>query len=356
MKGHPSFRKRFPMMKEIFLIFIVFSTTTFADTPDWSYNYGEYIEVDHILKNMPPARPSGIPYTSAVAKYGKAVVKEGEIKVWLKKKPWSSWWYPNYEDRLFTDSDEGEYSTLKRYDRYTKLTRTSSGSSRQFEEENIYNAHSAKWAGLCHAWAIASIMEDEPIAAVTKRGIKFRVEDLKALLIKTYEKSFPGKEYTFGQRNNGRFGDVYEDLYPEQLHTILNAELLEKKQPFIMDFDAGYQVWNVPVFGARVRIKKDLDNLNVVHVSLLLRTASPFVKPNYVGTNYDDRFYYYDLFGNWDGDKFIVDYGVWTKGNISDSRREHPDFIAVKPDSSVRKSRNEHIDVKIVDKILEGSR
>ena len=100
-------------MKEIFFVFMIFSTTTFANSSDWSYNYGEYIEVDHLLKNMPPARPSGIPFTSAVAKYGKAVVKEGEIKVWLDKKPWSSWWYPNFETQLFKDSDDGEQASLK---------------------------------------------------------------------------------------------------------------------------------------------------------------------------------------------------------------------------------------------------
>jgi len=345
------------MMKEIFFIFVIFSTTTFAYTPEWSYNYGEYIEVDQMLKNTPPARPSGTPFTGAVSKYGKAVVKEGEIKIRLEKKPWSSWWYPKYETELFQDTDEGEESTLKRYDRYSSKIRTSSGSSRDFEEEEIYKPTSAKWAGLCHAWAIASIMEDEPISPVTKRGIKFRVRDLKALLIKTYERSFPGNEYNYGQRNNGRFGDVYEDIYPEQLHTILNAELFEKKNPFIMDFDAGYQVWNVPVYGARVRVKKDLDNLNVVHVNLLLKTASPFVKPDFIGTEYDDRPYYYDLYGNWEGDKFIVDYGVWTKGGrFTDSRKAHPDFIAVKPDKLDRKSANKHIDVKVVDQILKGSR
>lgn len=345
-------------MKEIFFVFnlLIFSTTTFAYTPDLSYNYGEYIEVDDIFKNMPPMRPSGIPFTSAVAKYGKAVVKEGEVRFYLEKKPWSSWWYPIYKTELFEDSDEGADSTLKRYDRYTRKIGMNSGSSREFEEEEIFNQNASKWSGLCHAWAIASIMEDEPVAPVTKKGIKFRVQDLKALLIKTYEKSYPGKEYTYGQRNNAHFGDVYEDIYPEQLHTILNTELFEKKKPFIMDFDAGYQVWNVPVYGAIIKIKKDIDNPHVVHVDLRLRTASPFVKPSFVGTDYDNRAYYYDLYGNWEGENFIVDYGLWTKGNISDSRRAHPDFIAVKPDKLIRRSGNKYIDVDIVDEILKGSR
>ena len=343
------------MIKEIFFVLVIFSSTAFSYTPEWSHNYGEYIEVDHILKNMPPARPSGIPFTSAVAKYGKAVVQEGEIAFELEKKPWSSWWYPLYESRLFEDPD-GEESTLERYDRFTRKIGASSGSSRTYEEEEIYKNTAAKWAGLCHAWAVASIMEDEPLGPVTKRGVKFRVQDLKALLIKTYAKSFPGKEYTFGQRNNGRFGNVYEDIYPEQFHTILMAELFEKKNAFIMDFEPGYQVWNVPVYGAKVKIKKDLENPNLVHVDVRIKTASPFVKPRFVGTEFDIRPYYYDLYGNWEGDKFVVDYGLWVKGNVSDSRRAHPDFIAVKPDKVVRKSRNEHINVEVVDRILKGAR
>jgi hypothetical protein len=343
------------MSKKLILIFFLVYTQH-SKAIDESYDYGRYLEVDHILKSMPPSRPSGIPFNRAVLKYGRPVVQEGEFRIELEKKPWSSWWYPVFETRLFEDSPEGEKSTLKRYDLYRIKNNIYTGNSRKYEKENLFNLNATKWAGLCHAWAMASIMEDEPKNAVTKNGVHFRIRDLKALLIKTYERSFPRKDDIFGQRNNGRYGDVYEDIYPEQFHTILMEELFKNKRAFIMDYDAGYQVWNVPVYGARVRIKKHTDDPHVVHVNLLLKTASPFVDPDYVGTEHDNRLYYYDFYGNWEGEKFIVDYGIWIKGSASASRRAHPDFVAIKSQILKQNSANKFIDTNIVYEILEGSR
>ena len=151
---------------------------------------------------------------------------------------------------------------------------------------------------------------------------------------------------------------MYEDIYPEQFHTIVMAELIEKKRPFLMDFDSGYQVWNVPVYGAKIKVKKDADNPNVVHVKTKLTTASPYVNdPNFVGTTSLSFAYVYDLYGNWETpDRFVVDYGIWVKRDRHDSRKSHPDFLVVKPDKVKRRSKNEFIDIELVDIILEGSR
>ena len=336
------------------LIFLTFAAN--ATYVEYPYNKGEFVEHFYELDNVAPTRPSGVPFTHAVVKYGKAIVKEGRFHAHAEKMPWSSWWYPTHDRRLFENSDDGEKSTLKRYDQYVRKIKPNSGSSRDFEEDEVYDPQSGGWAGLCHAWALASIMEDEPKKAVIKNGVKFRIQDLKALLLKTYESSYP--KNTFGQRNNANWDSVYEDIYPEQFHTILMAELFEKKQAFLMDFDAAYQVWNVPVYQAKVRIEKDPDNSNVVHVSTTVTVASPYINDmDQVGTSPMAFNYKYDLYGNWEAsDRFVVDYGIWVKKGHSDSRRSHPDFIVVKPDSVIRKSKNEFIDPKIVDEILRGSR
>jgi len=354
----PFFHEGFPMKLGNFFIFkallilLIPAANAYVEYP---YNGGEYVELFHELEIGQPTRPSGIPFTAAVMKYGKAVVKEGQFHVSADKMPWSSYWYPTHDRQIFEDSDEGAESTLRRYDRYAERIKPNSQSSRDFEEENGYDPQSGGWAGLCHAWALASIMEDEPTKAVYKNGIKFRVQDLKALLIKTYENSFP--KVFYGQRNNADWQSIYEDIYPEQFHTILMAELFEKKQAFIMDYEAGFQIWNVPVYRAKVKIEKDPDNPSVVHVSTTLTTASPRVESTFVGTSPLPFTYKYDLYGNWEApDRFVVDYGIWVKRGYTDSRRSHPDFIVVKPDKVDRKSANEFIDVEIVDKILKGSR
>jgi hypothetical protein len=242
--------------------------------------------------------------------------------------------------------------TVKEVNELAKILNAYTGISINFEETSFYDPTESKWAGLCHAWALAAIMEPEPTQAVNKNGIKFRVQDLKALLIKTYESTNPGE--AFGQRNNAEYDSVYEDIYPEQFHRILEAELYEKKTPFIMDFDAGFQVWNVPVYSTLLKIKRDEQDQSVVHVKLNIDVVSPFVEdPNYVGSMFITMQYTYDLHGSWDSsNKFTVDYGVWT----GRSQNDHPDFVTVKPDKVERITGNKFIDIKIVDQILEGSR
>ncbi len=332
---------------------ILLSSSTFSYIDSYPYNYGEYVDLDYSNLVDPPPRPSGVPFTSAILKYGKSVITEGEFTAEASYKPWTSWWYPKYDRRIFENrTNEDGQSTLARYDELSKTLNSYTGSSRDYEEANVYDPTASKWAGLCHAWAVAAIMEPEPVKPTYKNGIKFRVQDLKALLIKTYESSNPGEAY--GQRNNAEYDSVYEDIYPEQFHRIMEAELYEKKTPFIMDFDAGFQVWNVPVYSTKLKIKRDEQDQGLVHVKLNIDVVSPFVEdPNFVGMHLMTMMYTYDLYGSWDSsNKFTVDYGVWT----GRSRNDHPDFVTVKPEKVERITGNKFIDIKIVDEILQGSR
>ena len=69
-----------------------------------------------------------------------------------------------------------------------------------------------------------------------------------------------------------------------------------------------------------------------------------------VGETYD-----FTLHGRQDGaGNLVVDSGEWVKGDLVDSRRDHPDFVyhVADPASIQRNSQNPEIDPAIVDKIL----
>jgi hypothetical protein len=220
----------------------------------------------------------------------------------------------------------------------------------EFERTRIYSTRASGWAGLCDAWSFASIMEPEPDRELDRNGIHFTVKDLKGLLLKTYERAGPLSH--FGKRNDAHWDDEYADIYPDQFHRFLQAELFEKGLPFVMDHDAGYEVWNSPVWKAVTQIDRTKDQPDVVHVRTWLLTASPHVSnPNFTGTLQVISAYTYDLIGQWGADnRFLVKSGRWTER----SRWDHPDFLIPKPDTLTRRSRNPQIDVSAVDSILRG--
>ncbi len=341
------------MFRKTFLIFSLLSVNGYSSInfpQGFDSNYGEYVESLFSIEKAEPIRPSGVPFTSVVGKFGKAEVEIGDFNVEANQKPWSSWWFPSFEKLLFEDQN-GALSTLTKYDKFSRKKFGKETFARDFEEKKIYDPRAAEWAGLCDAWSMAAILEKEPVKPVNKFGMVFNIVDLKGLLLKSYEGVALTESY--GQRNNAQWDSVYEDIYPEQFHRFLQAQLYDKKDAFIMDYDAGFQVWNVPVYKAKMRITKDEQNLKVVHVRTYLSFPSQFLDDyNFVGTKEILKSYTYDLYGNWKGDKFIVDYGLWTES----SRWDHPDYFLVVPKKVDRKSRNTEIDPAIVDSILEGSR
>jgi Transglutaminase elicitor len=339
--------------KVLLLIPLLFSQAFASDNylPEYDYNYGEYVEQLFLADKSGPLRPTGSPFNSVTAKFGNLEVELGDFNIEAKQKPWSSWWYPLFDKLLFEDRDGG-LSPLSKYDAFAKKSFRQRTQAREFEETKLYDPRAVGWAGLCDAWSMAAILEKEPVKPVTKNGITFNVVDLKGLLLKTYEGSYLTDIY--GQRNNAQWDSVYEDVYPEEFHKFLQKELYEKRNAFIMDFDSGIQVWNVPVYKAKMKITKDDQNSKVLHVKLFLSFPSQFIEDyNFTGTEEMLKSYTYDLYGSWNSNgKFVVDYGLW----IESSRWDHPDYLIAVPQKIERKSRNTEIDPKIVDAILEGSR
>jgi hypothetical protein len=149
----------------------------------------------------------------------------------------------------------------------------------------------------------------------------------------------------------GQWDSIYEDVYPEQFHKFMQAELFEKRQPFIIDYDAGIEVWNVPAYRASVEIKAEPTNKYLLHVTTWLFTADAQVDDfNFIGTKEIIREYTYDLYGYPQNDgSFLVKHGVWTDR----SRMDHPDYLIPKPSFISRKSKNTEIDPYLVDLITK---
>jgi hypothetical protein len=249
-----------------------------------------------------------------------------------------------------------ETSPLRKYDLYLEKTTGVAGTSADYEATRVSRAESQSWAGRCDAWALASILESEPILKhpVEVDGVTFSDQDLKALLILTYERV--DHLIQFGQRFNGDEESVHADIYPEQFHRVVQMEIFEKKRPFIMDKEIGIEVWNVPVHKAEVVLSKDSTDRNVMHVKTALVGTLPLNSPMKADVQVRRNAIYeytYDLYGypQIDGTLKVI-YGVWTGNSI----RHHPDFLWALPESPQRRSGNEKIDVKKVEEIVKKAK
>ena len=283
---------------------------------------------------------------TATQVYGPLKVQSGEFDAQAAVTPWSSWWYPLNEKRLF-EGTGGNLSPLEKYDAYARATGKNTHAS-DFERQNLYDPEASGWEGLCNAWAAASILEAEPTQSITAQGITFKPSDQKALLLKAYE-HVEGLTQ-FGLRFDGNRGDDPDDIYPDQFHKILQEELFLKGHAFIMDKDPGVPVWNEPVYKAFATISADKTDATTDHVSLWLTWAdSASTDPDFQGTRDVNSKYTYDLVGDRQADGSLnVVYGVWTGESVDN----HPDFVTVLPAKATHRSINTEVDTTLVNQIL----
>ena len=191
----------------------------------------------------------------------------------------------------------------------------------------------------------------------------FGVADLKALLLKSYEAVDDSALKYYGQKFTGDYrGWIFPDIFPDQFHRFLEVQLFGKKKSFIMDHDPGVEVWNVPVYKANFVMSSVPNEPNSIFVRTWLYSAESTQadQKDFVGTIEIVREYDYILQGtrNAAGD-LVVTSGYWVQspdGGV-DSRKDHPDYLTLIPDSSklVQKSWNPEIDVDLVNEILSTS-
>jgi len=199
----------------------------------------------------------------------------------LRKKPWTSSYWPTYKGgithRWLTDeviytkigfSKKGvDYlSPAEQYDLYLgrtdfpltnyELKRTGIRTKKNIPE----------WEGLCHDWAPASYLFDEPnpITVTGKNGerIQFGSADLKALLFINFELSksdektkFLGSRCSLDKANGNFYNDsACSDTNAGAFHVVLTNYIGLRDQSFVMDKIRESEVWNQPIEGYSIKI------------------------------------------------------------------------------------------------------
>ncbi len=215
--------------------------------------------------------------------------------------PWSGYWWPFTRGELALGYNNKSISPMRKYDQ--ALTGNKNGAAYSNGLDLYYDKESVSWGGLCFAWAMASISEEEPKKRGVYNEVIFNVGDIKGLLTAIYD--------------NVKF-ITYDFRYPIYFHDILNQYIKEYKVPVVMNLgsedEEKDEVWNYPVY------KYDTSHRSVgtkVEYTTTIYFADDNVDPDYVGTKELHRTYTYFL--ELDGD-IIIDSG-WTGSSISN----HPE-------------------------------
>jgi hypothetical protein len=113
------------------------------------------------------------------------------------------------------------------------------------------------WHGICDAWAAAAILEEEPRRSVTYNGIKFHVNDLKALITLAYTDDVKMKFMSLRCDQAAEGGDLEdesecEDTNPGSFHVALANLIGLRGQSLVEDRTFDVEVWNHPLISYKV--------------------------------------------------------------------------------------------------------
>uniref|UniRef100_K3WTJ2 Uncharacterized protein n=1 Tax=Globisporangium ultimum (strain ATCC 200006 / CBS 805.95 / DAOM BR144) TaxID=431595 RepID=K3WTJ2_GLOUD len=228
-------------------------------------HFGEPLERDFDVLTTPP-------FASGVA----------------KSIPWSSDYWPAYRDGInFVWQDRGEPSPSEKYamafdqnvqELQDAISNNNGILGQQSASSSSCSQHAdcpkrskcgirdgeqrgvciPKWYGICHAWTAAATMEPEPRCDVEKNGVLFRPRDIKALISQVYDGAevdtlftgarFDGPDDPVRTDAYGRYENpLIRDLGPSFFHLAVATIMGKYAQSFIIDIEAGSEVWNQPV-------------------------------------------------------------------------------------------------------------
>lgn len=234
------------------------------------------------------------------------------------------------------------------------------------------------WFGICHAWGPAAVVEREPRQAVTRNGVDFRINDIKALVTLSYDEGLPQKVMALrcdkpatgdGGVQYDEFGRPVEadkgcaDTNAGSFHIVITNMLGLRQEALVEDRTYDYEVWNQPIRGYRVTRNDEVDAaaanglvgapaqapyrfndaaVSFRHVEMDLQYIFESHQgedanladhiDDYTGT--DHYAYVLEL----DADGRIIG-GEW----VGDTKRSHPDFLwrpVVKQDTEVARRRD----------------
>ncbi len=151
----------------------------------------------------------------------------------------------------------------------------------QEHEDNVTDYDGIEtWFGICHAWAPAAVLEDEPLKAVEHNGVRFETSDIKALLIQQYDRT---SAYLMGGRCNedelerddtGRIiKEECRDLNAGSWHVAITNLLGKDKRAFVIERTTNYEVWNQPLIGYTITAQNEISANEAVSLLNLDRVS-----------------------------------------------------------------------------------
>ncbi len=310
--------------------------------------------------------------------------------------PWAGSYWPTYEDNInYKWAGPSSLSASKKYERafypdggtnvedlvsrYHGIESVQKQCQQQSECSSEFGEVCARrdgadagrcvatWWGICHAWSPAAILLPEPRFSVTRNGVTFQPQDLKALgslvhnsttskfvsLRCNKQDSLPdggGIQYDDAGRPTDANREC-RDTNAGTYHLLITNYLGVMKQSFVEDRTYNYEVWNQPLRGFEVTLKEDVSaaqanqlvgrdamtpdggpryafNANAVrfvHVKMTVKYISEsgpddgYTAPSISLYTHADH---YDYVLELDAAGKIVG-GEW----VGNSKRSHPDFL-----------------------------
>lgn len=190
--------------------------------------------------------------------------------------PWSGWWWPASLQPYTPPYLFQANGALAKYDAYVKAGGAPSPDTQGWERQHIvFNDPSLFWAGHCNGWAVSALLEPQPTAPVTARGITFSVADQKGLLA----------DYHFADSPLWKYGSNQTALRPADLQRMVVNWIGGQHKGFVIDdFTSSDQIESYPVYRFHIVYIPDTLDANKTHVQLTLWMASYHVDANFVGT------------------------------------------------------------------------
>lgn len=204
----------------------------------------------------------------------------------LSKLPWPDTYWPSYEGgiaaRWNKNATESFNYTSPSLNQLRNMTQSQIATLSPAEKMDILNRRydyplrnaewnrtspdRPTWEGLCHGWAPAAAVYEEPKPVVIRNEdgiqIPFGSSDVKALLIFNQGNYARPNTRFLGKRCNVDFNDVVagraeaEDckgVNPGAFHIVLANQIGLKNQSFMADVTRDLEVWNHPVSAFRSR-------------------------------------------------------------------------------------------------------
>lgn len=188
----------------------------------------------------------------------------GEVSA--DRKPYSGGYYAENDGGTHVVMSGGK-SPLQKYDEAFN-----GGSPKAVTWEKEKHLSGPAWAGHCNGFSAAAQRHPkEPAQSVTKNGVTFSPQDIKALLAEIYmnaDYEFLGGNRCELDRNaipspdaradKTKMGEC-EDINPGTLHVAIANWIGKAKHTLIMDYNSDLEVWNYPLYKYDVLNKQEVN-------------------------------------------------------------------------------------------------